>query len=230
MKGEVSLRHKGFWIIRNFLEYPIDRLSLRRYIVADLGNTDPKGANLLGEKHRSIEWSRVTGTRPSGMVPGAVPEPRCRPRKGQASGAKVSPNEEPRGAQSWFASEGYSGLSRVSGGLDDGPDRLAQLGVGRGAGERGVAEGEDAAVRGGQEIALARAGGDHPDDRLGDGDVAERAEEAGVAEGEDAAVRGREPVALAGPGGGHAHDRLVERGCAEGAEEGGVAEGEDATV
>src|SRR5688572_7604095 len=77
MKGEVSLRHKGFWIIRNFLEYPIDRLSLRRYIVADLGNTDPKGANLLGEKHRSIEWSRVTGTRPSGMVPGAVPELRC---------------------------------------------------------------------------------------------------------------------------------------------------------
>src|SRR4051794_20043347 len=69
--------------------------------------------------------------------------------------------------------------------LDDGPDRLGELGAGGGAGEGGVAEGEDAAVGGGQQVPLARPGGDHADHRPGQWLVAEGAVEGGVTEGED---------------------------------------------
>ena len=61
--------------------------------------------------------------------------------------------------------------------------------------ERGVAEGEDAAVGGDEPVAVAGGRGGHADDRLVQLHVAGRAVEPRVAEGEDPAVGGDEPVA-----------------------------------
>src|SRR2546425_3107825 len=85
-------------------------------LTPDLGTTRIREApKLFGERSRSTEWSRVTGYQPFGNGRrGAVPELRYRtrfrtgcgttgtgPARGRRTGAKVSPNEEPRGARSW---------------------------------------------------------------------------------------------------------------------------------
>src|SRR5579864_7119708 len=87
--------------------------------------------------------------------------------------------------------------------------------------ERGVPEGEDAAIVVGQPIPPAVGGGGHADDAVVDEtvgpaaglrriDTPARAVERGVPEGEDAAVVGDEPVAAAVGGGGHADDGVVD--------------------
>ena len=63
--------------------------------------------------------------------------------------------------------------------------------------ERGVAEGEDAAVARDEPVALAGRRRGHADDRLVEPDRAGRAVERGVAVGEDAAVGAEQPVAVA---------------------------------
>ena len=76
-----------------------------------------------------------------------------------------------------------------------------------GAVERGVAEGEDAAVGGDEPVAVAGGRGGDADDGRGEAAAAGGAVERGVAEGEDAAVGGDEPVAVARRGRGDADDR-----------------------
>ena len=96
--------------------------------------------------------------------------------------------------------------------------------------KRGVSEGEDAAVRGHQPVALPVRGGGHAHDGLVEVMATHRPVEPGIAEGEDAAVRRHQPVAAAVGGGRHADHRPVQRHGPGRSVEPGVPEGEDAAV
>src|SRR5438128_2088107 len=89
----------------------------------------------------------------------------------------------------------------------------------RGAGEGGVAEGEDPAVGGDEPVPLAARRRRHADDRPVEGGSAGGAVERRVAEGEDPPVRGDEPVTGAGGGGRHADDGPVQGDATGGAVE-----------
>ena len=91
----------------------------------------------------------------------------------------------------------------------------------------GVAEGEDAAVRGHQPVAPAVTGGRHAHHRLVQVHRPGGAEEAGVAEGEDPAVAGDLPVPLVVRRGRHGDHRLVQPVGARGPVVAGAAVGVD---
>lgn len=103
--GEVPLQDKGFGTFRDFLKILLTACDCVVILSQTWNDTDPKGTNLLGEKHRSTEWSRVTGCQTFGngrrgqcqrrgarLVFGRVGHHRSRPRKGHGqTGATASP-------------------------------------------------------------------------------------------------------------------------------------------
>ena len=128
--------------------------------------------------------------------------------------------------------EGLGGLHarnalRLGGKTDDG---TVQSSSGHRSLVRCRAEGIDAAITGGDPVALAVRCGRQCHHAAGAAGGRCRTVEGGVAEGEDPAVGGHQPVALAVRTGRHAHDWLVEMEVAGRTVEGGVAEGEDPAV
>jgi hypothetical protein len=113
--GEVPLQDKGFGLVPNVLQKAVDRLALRRYVHADFGTIRIREAPNSSERGADrLSGAGSPDTKPSGNGRrGAVPELRCRtrfrtrcgttgagPARGRRTGAKVSPEEEPRGARS----------------------------------------------------------------------------------------------------------------------------------
>src|SRR5205807_9824540 len=110
---------------------------------------------------------------------------------------------------------------------DERRDGGVELSPAHGAGEAGVAEGEDPAVGGDHVVALARWCGDGAEDGAVEPGAAHVAEERCVAEWNHPSPVGEDPVALAGGGGGEADWLFTpgQRGRVDVAESGGVAQG-----
>ncbi len=103
--GEVALWDKGFGVASNFFKNPVDRMSLHRYVVADLERHGSERRQTL-RRAEPIEMSGagVTGcqtfgngsrgqrrSRGAGLVFGRAEHHRSRSRKGQANRGEGQP-------------------------------------------------------------------------------------------------------------------------------------------
>jgi hypothetical protein len=127
--GEVPLQDKGFGLVANILKKLVDRLSLRRYVHADLGTTRIREAPNSSERGADrLSGAGSPDPKPSGMVTGGQyrscgaglvfgrvagpPEPV--PQGAGEPGEGEPERGAPRSTELETA-KGYSGLPRVSG-------------------------------------------------------------------------------------------------------------------
>jgi hypothetical protein len=129
--GRSSVTGQGFGSVPNILQKAVDRLSLRRYVHADLGTTRIREAPNSSERGADrLSGAGSPDTEPSGTVAGgstgaAVPGSfsdelrghRSRSRKGQANRGEGEPERGAPRSTELETAKGYSGLPRVSGAL-----------------------------------------------------------------------------------------------------------------